>query len=167
MSKKEHKTFESDALPTPTSGVPVLQVEDLNVRFPSEDGVVHAVRGVNLTVHAGEILGVVGESGSGKTTVGTSLLGYTRAGRLIDMLERRGSQLDAVLEFRVSEEVLLERLKARGRADDTDEIILNRMKVYRDETAPLIEYYTDELKTVDAVGEVDEVFARALQALGK
>jgi adenylate kinase len=86
---------------------------------------------------------------------------------LHDMLERRGSSLDAVLEFRVSEEVLLERLKARGRDDDTDEVILNRMKVYRDETAPLIEYYTNELKTVDAVGAVDEVFARALRALGK
>jgi adenylate kinase len=40
------------------------------------------------------------------------------------------------------------------------------MNVYRDETAPLIEYYSHELKTVEAVGSVDEVFARALQALG-
>jgi adenylate kinase len=62
---------------------------------------------------------------------------------------------------------LLQRLKARGRADDTDDVILNRMKVYRDETAPLLEYYRDELRTVDAVGAVDEVFARTLQALGK
>lgn len=75
MSKKEHKTFESSALPTPAPGVPVLQVEDLNVRFPSEDGVVHAVRGVNLTVHAGEILGVVGESGSGKSVTSMSVMG--------------------------------------------------------------------------------------------
>lgn len=102
---------------------------------------------------------------------GFILDGYPRsvgqAKALHDMLERRGTQLDAVLEFRVSEDVLLERLRARGRADDTDEVILNRMKVYRDETAPLIEYYSHELKTVDAVGAVDEVFARALQALGK
>ena len=102
---------------------------------------------------------------------GFILDGYPRsvgqAKALHDMLERRGTQLDAVLEFRVSEDVLLERLKARGRADDTDEVILNRMKVYRDETAPLIEYYSHELKTVDAVGSVDEVFARALRALGK
>ena len=56
---------------------------------------------------------------------------------------------------------------ARGRADDNDEVILNRMNVYRDETAPLLEYYRNELKTVDAVGTVDEVFARALRALGK
>jgi adenylate kinase len=105
------------------------------------------------------------------TDDGFILDGYPRsvgqAKALHDMLERRGTQLDAVLEFRVPEDVLLERLKGRGRADDNDNVILNRMKVYRDETAPLIEYYTDELKTVDAVGTVDEVFARALQALGR
>jgi adenylate kinase len=83
------------------------------------------------------------------------------------MLERRGTQLDTVLELRVPEDVLFDRLKARGRADDTDDVIHNRMNVYRDETAPLIEYYSADLKTVDAVGTVDEVFARALQALGK
>jgi len=83
------------------------------------------------------------------------------------MLGRRGTDIDAVIEFRVSQDELLQRLKGRGRADDTDDVILNRMKVYRDETAPLLEYYHAELKTVDAVGTVDEVFARALQALGK
>ena len=41
------------------------------------------------------------------------------------------------------------------------------MKVYRDETAPLLEYQHDQLKTVHAVGTVDEVFARALLALDK
>jgi adenylate kinase len=102
---------------------------------------------------------------------GFILDGYPRtvqqAQALHDMLERRGIQLDAVLEFRVPEDTLFERLKARGRADDTDDVIRNRMNVYRDETAPLIEYYSDELKTVDAVGSVDEVFARALRAVGK
>jgi adenylate kinase len=105
------------------------------------------------------------------TANGFILDGYPRsvdqAKALHKMLERRGTDLDAVVEFRVSQDELLQRLKARGRADDTDDIILNRMKVYRDETAPLLEYYRDELKTVDAVGAVDEVFARALQALGK
>ncbi|WP_343602418.1 adenylate kinase [Mycobacterium sp.] len=102
---------------------------------------------------------------------GFILDGYPRsleqARALHDMLERRGRKLDAVLEFRVSEQVLLERLESRGRADDTAEIIHNRMNVYRDETAPLLEYYHDTVKTVDAVGAVDEVFARALQALGQ
>ncbi|MEE6175321.1 adenylate kinase [Mycobacterium sp. 050134] len=102
---------------------------------------------------------------------GFILDGYPRsleqAKALHEMLERRGTDIDAVLEFRVSEDELLQRLKGRGRADDTDDIILNRMRVYRDETAPLLEYYSDELKTVDAVGSLDEVFARALRALGK
>jgi adenylate kinase len=90
-----------------------------------------------------------------------------QAEALNDMLAARNTKLDAVVEFRVSEEELLDRLKSRGRADDTEEVILNRMKVYRDETAPLLDFYQDELKTVDAVGSVDEVFARALRALGK
>ena len=105
------------------------------------------------------------------TADGFILDGYPRsvpqAQALHDMLERRGTQLDAVVEFRVPEDELLERLRSRGRADDTDEVILNRMNVYRDETAPLLEYYRGELRTVDAVGTVDEVFARALRALGK
>jgi adenylate kinase len=102
---------------------------------------------------------------------GFILDGYPRAVEqakaLHEMLERRGTDIDAVVEFRVSQEELLQRLKARGRADDTEDVILNRMKVYREETAPLLEYYRSQLKTVDAVGTTDEVFARALQALGK
>ncbi|MEB4208205.1 adenylate kinase [Mycobacterium sp. 94-17] len=102
---------------------------------------------------------------------GFILDGYPRsieqAKALHEMLGRRGTDIDAVLEFRVSEDELLQRLKGRGRADDTDEVILNRMKIYRDETAPLLDYYSDQLKTVDAVGSMDEVFARALRAVGK
>ncbi len=105
------------------------------------------------------------------TSAGFILDGFPRsveqAVALRDMLAKRNLKLDAVLEFRVSESELLTRLKSRGRADDTEEVILNRMKVYRDETAPLLDYYRDELVSVDAVGSLDEVFARALQALGK
>jgi adenylate kinase len=102
---------------------------------------------------------------------GFILDGYPRsvdqAQALDRMLEARNTKLDAVLELRVCEEELLKRLKDRGRADDTEEVILNRMKVYRDETAPLLEYYNGTVKTVDAVGTLDEVFARALRALGR
>ncbi len=107
----------------------------------------------------------------GDAANGFILDGYPRsvaqAKALHEMLERRGTDIDAVVEFRVSEDELFERLKARGRADDTEDVIRNRMKVYRDETAPLLEYYSEQLKTVDAVGSVDEVFARSLRALGK
>ncbi|MDA4109244.1 adenylate kinase [Mycolicibacterium holsaticum] len=103
---------------------------------------------------------------------GFILDGYPRsveqAEALDEMLTQRNTKLDAVLEFVVSEEELFTRLKARGRADDTEEVIHNRMQVYRDETQPLLEYYRDNnLQTVDAVGGLDEVFARALHALGK
>jgi len=102
---------------------------------------------------------------------GFILDGYPRsveqAEALTRMLSARNTKLDAVLEFRVCEEELLNRLKDRGRADDTEEVIRNRMKVYRDETAPLLEYYGDAVRTVDAVGSPDEVFARALHSLGR
>jgi adenylate kinase len=102
---------------------------------------------------------------------GFILDGYPRsvdqAQALTRMLEARGTRLDAVLEFKVCEEELFKRLKDRGRADDTEEVIRNRMNVYRDETAPLLEYYDGTVRTVDAVGSLDEVFARALQALGR
>ena len=90
-----------------------------------------------------------------------------QAGALGEMLAKRGQKLDAVLEFRVPDDELVERLKGRGRADDTEDVIRNRMKVYQDETAPLLDFYSADLKTVDAVGAVDEVFARALRALGR
>jgi adenylate kinase len=102
---------------------------------------------------------------------GFILDGYPRsveqAEALRKLLEAQGTKIDAVLEFQVCEEELLKRLKERGRADDTEEVIHNRMKVYRDETEPLLQYYRNELKPVDAVGGVDEVFARALRALGR
>ena len=103
---------------------------------------------------------------------GFILDGYPRsvaqAQALDEMLTNHNTKLDAVLEFSVSEQELFTRLKARGRADDTEEVIHNRMKVYSDETKPLLEYYShNNLQTVDAVGGLDEVFARALRALGK
>ena len=102
---------------------------------------------------------------------GFILDGYPRsveqAEALQDMLKRRNTRIDAVVDFQVSQDELLARLRGGGRADDTDEVIQNRMKVYRDETAPLLEFYRGELKTVDAVGDVEEVFERALRALGR
>ena len=77
-----------------------------------------------------------------------------------------GHKLDAVLEFRVDEEVVVERLLARGRSDDTEDVIRHRQEIYRSETAPLLEYYRDIVVTVDALGEVEEITARAIDALG-
>ncbi len=57
----------------------LLDVQDLRVRFATEDGVVKAVDGVSLSVEAGQMLGVVGESGSGKSVSMLTVMGLTRA----------------------------------------------------------------------------------------
>jgi adenylate kinase len=82
------------------------------------------------------------------------------------ILEQDGHKLDAVLEFRVDEEVVVERLLARGRTDDTEDVIRHRQEIYRSETAPLLSYYHDIVVTVQAQGEIDEITARAIDALG-
>ena len=53
------------------------------------------------------------------------------------------------------------------RKDDNEDTILNRLEVYRDQTEPLIAYYSkrDQLKKVKAVGSMDEVYQRLLDVL--
>src|ERR1700721_3912010 len=48
---------------------PILEIDRLSVAYRSEGGDVHAVEHVNLTLHAGEVVGLCGESGSGKSTL--------------------------------------------------------------------------------------------------
>lgn len=62
---------------------------------------------------------------------------------------------------------LLKRAEQEGRADDNEETIRRRLEVYHAETAPLVEYYGDEVVTIDGVGSVDEVFARLALALAE
>ena len=82
-----------------------------------------------------------------------------------EILAENGMELSAVLQFDVPEEELVSRMLARGRSDDTEDVIRNRQEVYRRETSPLIEYYRDLLVTVDAMGSMDEVTDRAMDAL--
>ena len=60
--------------------------------------------------------------------------------------------------------MLLERMLARGRADDTAEAIARRLELYHTETKPLLDHYGDLVVAVDGVGSVDEVQQRALSA---
>jgi oligopeptide/dipeptide ABC transporter ATP-binding protein len=56
----------------------LLEVKGLKVRFATEDGIVHAVDGVDFELDRGDVLGIVGESGSGKSVTAMTLLGLTR-----------------------------------------------------------------------------------------
>ena len=86
---------------------------------------------------------------------------------LKDLLAENGHELDGVLNFRIAEDVVVERMLSRGRADDNEETIRTRLGVYRDETAPLIEHYGDKIISIEAEGEVEEINDRAMKALGR
>ena len=67
----------------------------------------------------------------------------------------------------VSDDVVVERMLARGRDDDNEATIRNRLKVYHEETQPVADFYGDKLLPVDAEGSVEEINERAMKALGK
>jgi peptide/nickel transport system ATP-binding protein len=73
---------------------PLLEVVDLTVDFPSDDGVVHAVRGLSYTLSPGEVLAIVGESGSGKSVSCLAVMGLLPKNARIDGSARyRGTEL--------------------------------------------------------------------------
>jgi oligopeptide/dipeptide ABC transporter ATP-binding protein len=84
--------------------MPLLEVQNLSVSFPSADGIVQAVRGLSFDVDQGRTLGIVGESGSGKSVATQSIVGLTERGRISghasfegrDLLEMSPEQLRRV-----------------------------------------------------------------------
>ena len=78
-------------------------------------------------------------------------------------------QIDYVINVHVDEDILVNRLinraKNSGRTDDTEDVIINRQKVYSELTAPLIEFYQDQLLTIDGKGAIEEVTQRILEKI--
>jgi len=89
-----------------------------------------------------------------------------QAEALDGMLKARDKKIDLVIELKVDDKVLIDRVKARiaqsggaVRADDTPETLQNRLNVYYQNTAPLLEYYGKQgkLVTVDGMAPIEDV----------
>ncbi|MBV7434555.1 adenylate kinase [Cardiobacteriaceae bacterium TAE3-ERU3] len=90
-----------------------------------------------------------------------------QAEALDKLLEERGEQIDHVIELQVADEEIVSRMLERGRSDDNEETIRNRLEVFSKQTKPLIEYYQKQgkLHSVDGTGELADITARIKQAI--
>lgn len=93
------------------------------------------------------------------------------------LLEELGAPVDHVPLLEVPDDLLIERIVSRGRqaaadggtgrSDDTEEVARHRQDVFREQTQPLIDYYSarGHLEHVDGVGSMEEVYARILKSM--
>jgi adenylate kinase len=83
------------------------------------------------------------------------------------LLAERGTPIDLVIEFVIDQEILLERLMARGRRDDNMVTIRQRLKSYQEDTKPLVTYYSDRgvLRSINAAGSPSQVHAELQAAI--
>ncbi len=122
------------------------------------------------------LLGMLEDRFSRPDTAGGFILdGYPRnlaqADALDGLLQRIGQPMDYAVQLEVPTELLVERIagraKAEGRADDSPESVRTRLRVYDEQTAPVIEFYRQhgQLTVIDGVGELDEVFTRIVETI--
>ncbi|MCS5700602.1 adenylate kinase [Cyanobium sp. FGCU-52] len=78
------------------------------------------------------------------------------------LLAELRQEIELVVLMELDDAVLIVRLLGRGRADDNEEVIRNRLEVYREQTAPLIHHYRErgQLVAVEASGTVEEIGSR-------
>jgi adenylate kinase len=89
------------------------------------------------------------------------------------MLAKRGKKIDRVIELKVDDKILLDRVEQRikqgsARPDDNPETLKNRLDVYYKNTAPLLDYYNKQGKVValDGMAPIDDVTKAIAKALG-
>lgn len=82
-------------------------------------------------------------------------------------LRDRGDRIDAVASLRVEEEELVRRMADRGRDDDSEAVIRNRLEVYRRETEPLVLYFRkcEKLIEIDGMGRAEDITERIRSAV--
>jgi len=117
------------------------------------------------------VLGLLEERlASGDNGAGFILDGFPRniaqAEALDTLLERIGQPVDEALQIDVDEDAVVERIAKRaaleGRSDDTEETVRNRLRVYGEQTAPVVDFYAQKgvLSRVLGDGTIEEVFQR-------
>jgi len=105
--------------------------------------------------------------------VGVILDGFPRtipqAKGLNKIFEKLNSKIDYVLNIHVEETLLIKRLIERaqnsGRKDDTEEVIINRQKVYTKLTSPLIDFYKNEIIQINGDGSINQVAQHILEQI--
>lgn len=123
------------------------------------------------------VIGVAGERLSQDDAAkGFVLDGFPRtsaqAAALDELLTKTGTALERCVALVVDEDELvkrlLERARIEGRSDDNEETIRTRMKVYHEQTAPLVDYYRERgiLAEIDGLGSIEEIAKRIEEALG-
>ncbi len=116
------------------------------------------------------LLGLVREALEGPAARGAILDGYPRnlrqAEALTELLHGMGLELGGVIELEVSEQVLVDRIAARARAEDRADdgaaTVRNRLRVYEEQTSPLVAYYRERgaLRPVAGEGSIADIQAR-------
>lgn len=91
-----------------------------------------------------------------------------QANSLKSLLERINQPLEAVVLIKVADDYLIKRLLERGRQDDNEEVIINRLNIYREKTSPLIDLYANEgiLEEIEGNADIDVVFSCIEKSLG-
>jgi len=94
-----------------------------------------------------------------------------QAEALDKMLEGINLELDAVIFLDVDDEEVIARILKRqeieGRQDDTEDVVRNRLNVYKEQTSPLRDYYEEKgiLKKIDGKGDIEEISMRINEVL--
>jgi adenylate kinase len=121
------------------------------------------------------VIGMVRSEIDGMNPVRILFDGFPRtpaqADALDNLLKEFHTGITGVVLLEVNEDELVQRLLERaqkeGRSDDTEEVVRERMKVYKSSTQPVVDYYEkrSKLRRVDGVGSLEEVFARISEVL--